>query len=126
MTNLAAATPADLPTTATAPLTVEQAVLTGYAHANGDLQLNEVVALGDIPAHREVATSGDSLLAFLLSELVDEQVACAAEQPEDPEAAANTPDHWEEALRRIATVKRQIERVERMLHEHAPEEADHG
>lgn len=85
--------PITTPTPTPAPaITVEQAVLTGYARANGDLLHHEVVGAAHVAAHRS-ELSGDGLLALLLCDLTEELEALALEHLDDPSSAANGADH---------------------------------
>lgn len=79
--------------------------------ANGELDLGKMPRAEDIPAHRS-ATNVDTLLALLLTELTDAQVAGASADATGDAMAPNSVPHWDEALERIRTIQRQVNLVE--------------
>ena len=89
--------------------TIGQVVISSYGWANGDIPPNELIAPDEVRSSSEYV-DGDTLLQFLLQELVEN----------DPEHE-NGPDHWAMASIRVSTVLRELQSVHDAIMRFDPE-----
>ncbi len=103
------------------PVTVAQVVQSAYGWATGDVVQGEIMAPEDLYSQEDATQGGcgDRLAEFIISETGTLEAWYGI----DGSPGMNSPEHWQEALRRMEKVQQEVNSVVAALERFAPEDA---